>query len=255
MNPLRRGYRWWVLRSHPVPDRAWAGCVARLNVLDGLGHDELARIRAWATLFLRAKAINGVRGLVVADEMRLCIATEACLPILNLDPDLYQGWHEVILYPDTFVVDHDEADAAGVIHQRRRPLAGESWQYGPVILSWADASPDSPTRRRGSNVVIHELAHKLDMLNGSPNGMPPLHRDMSVTAWTRDMETGFDQLRQRLALRVPPGLDPYAAEGPGEFFAVASEHFFEMPRGLQEHYPGVYAQLARYYRQDPASRR
>lgn len=254
MNPLRRGYRWWVLRAHPVPQRAWADCVARLGALQGLGRGELERLRAWVTLFLHAKAINGARGLEVTDEMRLTIATEACLPILNLDLDLYHGWHEVILYPDTFVVRHDEADAAGVIHQRRRPLAGESWQYGPVILSWADASLDAPTRRGGSNVVIHELAHKLDMLNGAANGMPPLHRDMSVAAWTRDMEAGYDRLRERLALGEPPGLNPYAVEGPGEFFAVASEHFYETPRGLREHYPQVYAQLARYYRQDPASR-
>ncbi len=255
MNPLKNGYRWWVLRSHPVAERAWAGCVGRLGVLHGLDRYERQRLRAWATLFLRAKVINGARGLAVSDGMRLSIAAEACLPILNLDLDLYRGWHEVILYPDTFVVDHDEADAAGVIHQRRRPLAGESWQHGPVILSWADADPDSPTRRSGSNVVIHEFAHKLDMLNGVANGMPPLHRDMSVAAWTRDMEAGYGWLQERLALGEPPGLDPYAAEGPGEFFAVASEQFFETPRGLREHYPGVYAQLSRYYRQDPATRR
>lgn len=255
MNPLRRGYRWWVLRTHPVADRAWTGGVARLNVLAGLGREELERLRAWTTLFLHTKAINGARGLRITEPMRLSIATEACLPILNLDLELYHGWHEVILYPDTFVVDHDEADAAGVIHRHRRPLSGESWQYGPVILSWADADPDSPSRRAGSNVVIHEFAHKLDMLNGAANGMPPLHRDMSVTAWARDMETGYDRLRERLALGEPAGLDPYAAEGPGEFFAVASEHFFETPRALREHYPGVYAQLARYYRQDPVTRR
>ena len=155
-------------------------------------------------------------------------------------------------------------DEAGVLHHVEEPMSGESWERGPVILSWADA--EEAGRGDGYNVVVHEFAHKLDMLNGEPNGFPPLHADMSAKAWKAAFSEAYEDFRGSVDAaeampehRVQQALDelpidPYAAESPGEFFAVASEAFFETPELLAPAYPAVYEQLRLFYRQDPKAR-
>jgi len=127
-------------------------------------------------------------------------------------------------------------------------MAGEAWGRGPVILSWADVLSG---KKPGHNVVIHEMAHKLDMLNGDANGFPPLHRRMDRRVWSRVFSSAWDRLQeeQRNGAELP--IDPYALESPAEFFAVASEQFFEAPANLREHLPDVYRQLEQFYRQHP----
>lgn len=131
-------------------------------------------------------------------------------------------------------------------------MTGESWLAGPVVLSWADAEMRGD--EHGYNVVIHEFAHKLDMLNGEANGFPPLHAGMDRGAWSRDFSAAYEDCRARLERGEPARIDPYAAESPAEFFAVLSEVFFEIPDAVLAEYPGVYRQLAAFYRQDPAAR-
>jgi Mlc titration factor MtfA (ptsG expression regulator) len=240
------------LRRHALSHSLWQGAVARLPVLRGLTGDELARLREWATLFLHAKQMNAAGGLVLTDEMRVMIAAQASLPILNLDLDYYDGWVEVIVYPGEFVPEREYTDSVGLVHRTRRPLSGEAWSRGPVILSWWDATNGFGVR--GHNVVIHECAHKLDMLNGGADGFPPLHGDMSRQAWSAAFTAAFDDLRARVAGFEHVAIDPYGAENPAEFFAVMSEAFFEMPRVVKASYPDVYAQLGLFYRQDPAQR-
>jgi len=223
-------------------------------MLHGLRAPERNRLRELSSLFLQEKAINGAGGLVVTDEMRIQVAAQACLLILNLDLDYYEGWHEVIVYPDSFIVQHEETDEAGVVHHRRRVLDGEAWGRGPVIISWEDARPRSLGRATGSNVIIHELAHKLDMLNGEANGMPPLHGTMNRQQWTDDFSQAFNQLTNQLEVFEGETIDPYAADSPGEFFSVTSEYFFQAPRILFQEYPKVYEELRSFYRQDPLSR-
>jgi len=143
-------------------------------------------------------------------------------------------------------------DEDGIAHHVQEPMSGESWLGGPVILSWADAElrGDEP----GYNVVIHEFAHKLDMLNGDANGFPPLHADMDRGEWSRAFSAAFEHFRGRVERGEPTEIDSYAAETPAEFFAVLSEAFFETPGAVLSEYGAVYHQLAAFYRQDPAAR-
>jgi Mlc titration factor MtfA (ptsG expression regulator) len=241
-----------ILQRHALDDALWQDAVAGLRLLRGLTAPELERLRRWVTLFLHAKHMSAAGGLVLSDRMRLSIALQACLPILNLDLDYYAGWEEIIVYPDEFVPEFDYMDEDGVVHHVQEPMSGEAWLSGPVILSWQDA--ESVHEVPGYNVVIHEFAHKLDMLNGDANGFPPLHADMNRQAWSAAFSTAFTDFQRRVAAGEETAIDPYAAESPGEFFAVISEAFFEMPLALQHSYPEAYAQLRLFYRQDPAQR-
>ena len=199
---------------------------------------------------LNEKSIVGAGGLEVRDEMRMCVAAQACMLLLNLDLDFFRGWTEVIVYPDEFIVDYEYLDEDGIAHRVNAPLSGESWLEGPVILSWADAERAGD----GYNVVIHEFAHKLDMLNGEANGFPRLHAEMDPQRWSFVFNAAYDDFCERLKRGEGSEIDPYAAENPGEFFAVVSEAFFEIPRVVQLEYPEVYGQLTAFYRQDPALR-
>ncbi len=203
-------------------------------------------------LFLDRKRFAPAHGLALTSAMRYAVAAQACLLILNLDFDYYEGWNEIIVYPDEFVPRHEYVDEAGVVHVNRHPMAGEAWQSGPVILSWADTQTSYADD--GVNVVIHEFAHKLDMLNGEPNGYPPLHKGMSRSAWAEAFGTAYDDFCRRVDSGEDTGIDPYASESPGEFFAVLSEVFFEAPHALKRDYTLVYDQLSAFYRQDPAAR-
>lgn len=249
---LKTWRRHRVLERKPLPDGLWRRVVARLPLLKGLTADELERLRQWVVLFLDDKDIHAAAGFAITDEMRVAIAAQACLLILNLDMDYYRGWVEVIVYPDEFVPEREYVDDAGVVHMTREPFAGESWLAGPVLLSWADV--ECAGEEPGYNVVIHEFAHKLDMLNGEPNGFPPLHADMSRAAWSQAFASAYRDFCARVEAGEDTLVDPYGAESPAEFFAVMTEAYFEAPRAVKESYPEVYAQLCAFYRQDPAAR-
>jgi hypothetical protein len=247
---LNRFQRWrqqHFLRKHGIALRTWEHCLAQIPAVARFDKNERHRLWELASRFLHDKRINGTQGLVVTDEMRVHIAAQACLLILNLGLDYFSGWREVIVYPGTFVVEHEEHDEDGIVHEERREQEGEAWEHGPVILSWADAQPGIG----GYNVILHEFAHKLDMRNGAANGMPPLHSNMSRAAWTETFTRAYDDLEWQLEHHGDSAIDPYAAESPAEFFAVASETFFEVPHELHAAYPEVYAQLKLFYRQNP----
>ncbi|MGW8310151.1 MAG: M90 family metallopeptidase [Thiogranum sp.] len=251
---LRSWRRHHRLRRHRIPPSQWQRCVLRLPALSHLSGGELWRLRDTASLFLLEKSINGAQALDVDSDVRVLIAAQAALLVLNLDLDYYAGWYEIVVYPDTFVVDRVERDAAGIVHQSRRALGGEAWSRGPVVLSWADAEPGVQPHGPGSNVVIHEFAHKLDMLNGGANGMPPLHRDMDRAQWTEVMSRAYDRLCRAVDHHLETPVDPYASESPAEFFAVLSELFFELPEQLSRWDAGVYRLLSLFYRQNPLDR-
>jgi Mlc titration factor MtfA (ptsG expression regulator) len=150
------------------------------------------------------------------------------------------------------VRDREIVDEDGVVHTGDDLLSGESWEQGPVILAWSEVEQSG--RGDGYNVVVHEFAHKLDMLNGEVDGLPPLPTGMRVAAWTAAFDAAYEELCERLDRGEEPWLDPYAAEDAGEFFAVCAEMFFDVPRRFQAEYPAVYAQLAAFFKQDPAAR-
>ena len=207
-----------------------------------------AKLRELVLLFLAEKEFAGAHGLDVTDEMRVSIAAQACLPILELGLDWYRGWHGIVVYPGDFRVRRTEEDEDGVVHEWDDELAGEAMPGGPVVLSW-DALAHDPE----INVVIHEFAHKLDMLSGPADGVPPLHPGMNRAAWIKAFEDAYEGFCDAVDRGKGTWLDPYAAEHPSEFFAVISEAFFREPAETRRRYPGVYAQLRLFYRQDPAA--
>ena len=244
----------YTLRHHPISFDLWKAVIQKLELLHDLSSVEKARLRELATLFLRRKTITATHGLQITDEMIVVIAAQAALPILNLGLDYYNGWVEVILYPRAFRVNRDNVDQNGLISSETHILSGESWLRGPVILSWEDVEHHLHAPYQGHNVVIHEFAHKLDMLNGRANGMPPLHPHMKITQWTEALSAAYDVLQQQVAHQRRTQINAYAATTPAEFFAVVSEYFFSAPDILKHYCPEVYQQLTQFYRQDPCLR-
>lgn len=241
---------WWrrrLLRRHAIPDARWYATVGALPILARLTSAELIRLRELATLLLATKHINGTGGLEPDAAIRTTIAAIAALPILGLDPGWYENWHEIVLHPDTFVKQHEWQDVTGIVHRQRRTLEGEAWLQGPVVLSWHDIAAGT----HGPKLVVHELAHKLDMLNDVANGFPPLHRTMNHRVWTEAFNHAYADLQYRVANQQATAIDAYGATNPAEFFAVASETFFDAPHTLHDTYPEVYAQLCAFYRQRP----
>ena len=229
-------------------DRAWGA----LPLMTSLPPEPSSRLAELALLFLRYKALEPAQGLALTDRMRLMIAFQASLPVLELGLDWYDDWYSVIVYPDAFIPQHEVMGDDGVVWIDPTVKAGESWDRGPVILSWADVLED--TTLDGHNVILHELAHKLDGRSGSTNGCPPLHKEMSGTAWKKAFTAAYDDLRKRVDRGEAAPIDLYAAESPAEFFAVASEAFFEIPRSLIHAYPEIYTLLRQFYRQHPRQR-
>lgn len=218
-------------------------------MLRGLDAVQMAHLRELTTWFLHSKSINGAQGLDVTLPMRVAVAAQACMLILNLDIGYFDDWVEVILYPGAFRVHHEQMDAIGLVHNEASVLTGESWLRGPVILSWDDVERDTYHSQAGHNVVVHEFAHKLDGLNGVTNGLPPLRRWMSRKRWAEDMNAAYDALCLQVTSGKASVINPYAATSPAEFFAVVSEYFFTAPDILKNCCPGVHRQLAMFYRQ------
>ncbi|WP_036242890.1 M90 family metallopeptidase [Methylobacter luteus] len=254
MNIFKRARVRYVLHRYPVKYEAWEAVTGKMAVLQGLTSVEKAHLRELTALFLHEKRIFGAQDFQVTEAMRIHVAATACLPILHLGIGLFSAWSDVVIYADAFRVSRDETDEAGVVHHQDLVLSGESWERGPVILSWGDIEQDRHRGHQGHNVIIHEIAHKLDMLDGSANGIPPLHVSMPVPPWTDAFSTAYDELNDRLEHHHPVSVDPYAATSPAEFFAVFSEYFFCAPDILHAHFHDVYRQLQLYYRQDPLNR-
>ncbi|MEO6974510.1 MAG: M90 family metallopeptidase [Gallionella sp.] len=248
-NILRRWNLRRILRRNQIPQPVWHGVTRQIKVLQGLDAVQMAHLRELTTWFLHSKGINGVQGLEVTFEMRVAVAAQACLLILNLDTDYFDDWVEVVLYPDAFRVNHQRVDALGLLHNEANELTGEAWLRGPVVLSWADVERDSYHSQSGHNVVLHEFAHKLDGLNGVANGLPPLRRGMKLKKWAEDFSVAYDALCMQVVAGEAACINPYAATNPAEFFAVTTEYFFTAPDILKNCYPGVHEQLALFYRQ------
>jgi len=231
-----------VLARHRIDDALWQAASAPLKFLP-----RAPKLRELALLFLAEKEFTGAHQLPVTDVMRVSIAAQACTPILELGLDWYRGWRGIVVYPGDFRVRRAEVDEDGVVHEWEDDLAGEAMPGGPVVLSW-DAAAHDPA----INVVIHEFAHKLDMLNGEADGVPPLHAGMDRREWRAAFAEAYDGFCDAVDRGRDTWLDPYAAEHPSEFFAVISEAFFREPHETKRRYPDVYEQLALFYRQNPA---
>ena len=240
--------------TKPLPDVLWQETLDRLTFLDRLSVNEKNRLRKITESFLSEKEFTSAGGLELTDSMCVSIAVQGCLPILELGLECYRGWVGIIIYPDEFIIPRTVEDEFGIVHEYLDIASGEAWDGGPLLISWRDVLMAG----EGYKVVIHEFAHKLDMLNGPVDGIPPLPPDISHLQWETTLYDAYDDFCARLGkaeIRDDDILfDPYAAENTGEFFAVMSESFFETPEILRAKYPAFYSQLSRYYRQDPAAR-
>ena len=255
-------------KSRPIDAALWREATASWLFMRGVSEAESERLRAISGAFLATKHFSGTHELEISDLMMVEIAAQASILVLELGIEWYDGWSEVIVYPSQFAPEREEMDEAGVVHLTQHAMSGEAWLGGPVILSYEDVAmtADEELRVAGYNVVIHEFAHKLDMRNGDPNGFPPLHAGMKAAQWKQAFATAyqdfcarvdaaerFSERRMQAALDALP-MDPYAAQSAGEFFAVASEAFFETPELLAPAYPAVYGELRLFYQQDPQAR-
>ncbi len=237
-------------RRDEISDTLWSRILRTSRYAQALNTPDRQRLRELAKRLLREKSFSGAASLVVKNAMRARVALHACLPILNLGLEYYADWDSIVIYPGDFRVHDEYTDEHGVVHREIMDLCGQSLSHGPMVLSWEairheDDAPDD------HDLVIHECAHKLDVLNGDANGFPPLHADMDVREWSRDFQAAYDRFRVVLEAGGDPGTDPYASEDPAEFFAVLSETFFTAPHRVNDTFPTLYKHLQHFYRQDP----
>lgn len=229
-----------------LDDDAWAAAYSRLP-FDVPDHD-VERLRLQVERFLDARSFSGAHGLEVTPEMRLAVACQACLPIVNLPFEALGHWHEVILYPGAFRVRrHQQAHDSEVVTEWDDELSGEAWDRGPIILSWADVEQDLSDPQEGFNVVVHEIAHKLDLADGGSDGTPPLRDAAARKRWREVMQPAFERLGAQVDAGEETVLDAYAAEAEDEFFAVMCEYWFTAPEVLRDEEPEVHGLLADYF--------
>lgn len=236
-----------------IPDDLWQLTLARLPFLARRSDADLIELRRLCSLFLDQKEFTGSGGLEIDDAMALCIAAQACLPVLRFGLDMYAGFVGIVVHPDEVVARREIVDDDGVVHQYEELLSGEAMPGGPVMLSWRDVADAGESADWGYNVVIHEFAHVIDMANGDADGVPPLADNLERNAWTAVIDPAYEDFCRRVDTGADTVLDPYGAEGIEEFFAVATESFFVTPKEMRAEHPELYGLLARYFQQDPAA--
>lgn len=229
--------------------RAW---LDYLPVLRNLPPGDRKRLEGMTRVFLEEKHFEGCGGLEMRDKIKVVIAAQACLLILNLHHDFFHRVRTILVYPTTFKHGTTWRRPDGIVERRESANLGEAWPGGPVVLAWDSAYQGGRNANDGQNTVFHEFAHKLDMLDGITDGIPPLSDDIKNDGWREEFIAANQKYLSDLKRGRPRLLDSYAATQPAEFFAVATECFFELSVPLQQREPQLYSLLERFYRQDPA---
>lgn len=253
--------RWQTYRRARVGARAfpaiWRKILQhRVPLVRRLPADLQLQLKRHMQVFIAEKTFIGCAGLLVTEEMRVVIAAQACLLLLNRRTDYFGNVRQILVYPGAFVVQRTTTDSAGVLQEHREALAGESWSQGQVILSWQDTLEGAAVADDGRNVVIHEFAHQLDQENGAAQGAPPPapgNTAHNARRWSRVFHAAYDRLQSEVAHGDQGLLGDYGAQDPAEFFAVVSEVFFEQAQALQAYDPALYQELRGYYQVDPAN--
>lgn len=246
--------RWRLRRalSRPLPPGALATIERNVAQYRGMDASQRARLERLVRRFLHEKTFVGCAGLELTDEMRVTIAAQACLLLLGTRGDaVYPTLHSVLVYPGAFLVPRRQVDEAGVVTEERQDLLGESWGDGRVILSWDHVQRADNEEPPSHNVVLHEFAHQLDSESGSTNGAPYLGSAERYRSWSEVLSRDFAALRHDAWFGQQGVLDHYGATNPAEFFAVATEAFFEQPHRLAERHGALYEEFLKYYRVDP----
>lgn len=240
----------------PIPDGLWKRTLVRYPFLQRRDTSQTAELRRLTSLFLDRKEFSAAGGLELTDAMVVAIAAQAALPVLQLGLGHYDGFVGIVVHPDQVLARREVADADGVVHAYDELLSGEAMEGGPVMLSWSDVRTAGRLAAQGYNVVIHEFAHVLDMADGVADGVPLLPPRLTVREWSATLTSEFERFRQSVQGGHDPlapalALDPYGAESPDEFFAVASESFFVNAEAMRAQHADLYALFVRFYGQDP----
>jgi MtfA peptidase len=247
---------WWAerrrerLRQQPFPD-TWASVLQqRLPMLARLPAGLRRRLQGQIQVFIAEKPFIGCQGQAIDDEVRVTVAALACLLLLgHARAPCYPRLRQVLVYPDAFIVQREHTLAGGVVASQRQALSGESWSQGQVILAWSEVLAGAADAGDGRNVVLHEFAHQIDQDSGTADGRPWRGSSAARQRWAAVMDAALQRLRETPSTL----LDAYGASDPAEYFAVATEVFFEQPRALADEAPEVYRELAQLYRLDPLS--
>lgn len=242
------------LRARPFPDE-WRRIIERnLQAFRRLPPDDQAELLGHVQVFLAEKKFEGCGGLELTDEIRVTIAAQACLLLLHRETDYYPELTVILVYPTGYTA-HEERHVGGGLWEEGEDdrLGHTGRDLRAMVLAWDAARRGAADPSDGENLVLHEFAHQLDYEDWRTDGTPALETRAEYLAWARVMSPEFEALRAAEETDAVTLLDKYGATNPAEFFAVLTEAFFERPRALRERHPDLYAQLQRFYRQDPAS--
>lgn len=240
------------LKREPLTPEERALIEKNVPYLERLNPTDRAELAGLVRIFLDEKTFEGCGGLELTDEMKLTVAAQACLLLLHRDTDIYPNVDAILIYPSAYRVPVTEHEGPVVLEGEQTRL-GESWQRGLVVLAWDHVLSGAAQPRDGQNVVLHEFAHQLDSESGQMNGTPLLGAHARYTSWAHVLGMEYDQLSNQIYAGRASDIDPYGATSPAEFFAVATEMFFEKPHALQQRHGELYRELAEFYRQDPAT--
>lgn len=237
---------------HPFPPEWIPVLEHAVPAYHRLTEEQRQKLREQVLVFLHEMRFEGCAGVEITDEIRVTVAAQACLLSLNLEGDSYAGLRSILIYPSSYVARVARPPAAGEIAPEDSVNLGESWAYGTVVLAWDSVLRGAHIPNDGKNLVMHEFAHQLDQEDGRGDGVPFLRSASSFPAWTRVLERDFSAHQKRSNAGRARVLSEYGATNPAEFFAVATECFFEKPRELERKFPEMYGELAGYFGQDPA---
>jgi len=240
------------LRRQPLPQGVEEILSRNVGLYSLLPDEQRVQLHGHVNVFLEEKRFLGVGGQEITPEVAITIAGIACMLLLNREPSYFPGFSSILVYPDTY--EADQVDYDGVVETRKRSRrAGESWHRGPVVLSWSNVLQGSVNAGDGYNVVLHEFAHKLDEENSGTNGQPILHAAGHYREWAEVLGREYRSFADRVSRRKNKVIDEYGLTSPAEFFAVATESFFEKAKVMQRRLPDLYEQLKKFYAVDPAS--
>ena len=249
--PYWREYQRNKIKNQPFKQQ-WRNIIQqRMPYFRKMPTDLQQQLKQHIQVFLAEKNFIGCNGVQITDDIKITVAAQACLLLLNRKTDFYPKLHTILVYPCEFIKEQQSMHTDGVLHTNKKALVGESWGFGKVVLSWQDTLDGANIPDDGRNVVIHEFAHQLDQENGKANGAPILGKGQNYKGWSDAFSSQFKKLKKQAKIGKPSLFDYYGASNPAEFFAVASEVFFEQTKQFHYEYPILYQQLKQYYHVDP----